>query len=57
MLPRPSVRAALFDHLEQDVQDARMGFLYFVKQNDNVGLLADFLGQLASRFAVHVAAR
>ncbi|GIW09631.1 MAG: hypothetical protein KatS3mg061_0688 [Dehalococcoidia bacterium] len=55
--PLASVRAALVQDLEQDVEDLRVGLLDLVEQDDAVGLAPHRLGELAALVVAHVAGR
>jgi len=50
-------QASVFQDLEQGIEDIRMGFFNFVKQDDRIGAAADFLRQLAAFFVTHIAWR
>jgi hypothetical protein len=55
--PWPSVRAAVVEHLQQDVEDVRVGLLDLVHQDHAVGPAAHGLGQVAALLVADVAGR
>ena len=57
-LPAEAVGQATFvEHLQQQIEDVRMGLFDLVKQDDGVGFAAHLLGQLAALFVTDVARR
>ena len=48
---------AVVKHLQEDVEDIRMGFFHFIKQHDAVGVAADRFGQLAALVVSHISGR
>jgi len=54
VLPRPSVNLAVFENLQENVEDVRVGLLDFVQKNNRVRRAANTLGQLTAFFVAHV---
>ena len=48
---------AVIKYLQQDIEDIRMGLLYFVKKNDRIRFSADSLSQLASFLVADISGR
>ena len=48
---------AVFEHLQQDVEDVRVRLLDLVEQDDRVGIALHLLGELAAFFVADVAGR
>ena len=46
--------AAVLEHLQQDVEDVRMGFLHLVEQQHGVRFTPHRLGEVAALFVAHV---
>lgn len=55
--PWPSVKPAVVEDLEQDVEDLVVGLLHLVQQDDGVGAAADRLRQLAALLVADIARR
>ena len=50
-------QAAIVQQLQQRVKDIGVGFFYFVKKNDGIGLAPHGLGKLAALVVAHIAGR
>ena len=46
---------AVIHHLQQQVEDIRVGLLDFIQQDDGVGMLGDFLGQQTALIETDIA--
>ena len=50
-------QAAVFEHLEEDVEDVGVCLLDFVEEDDGVGFAADGLGELSGLVVTHISRR
>ena len=50
-------QSTVIEHLEQDVEDVRVGFFDFIEKNDGVGMPANGLGQLSTFIIADISGR
>src|SRR5579884_1231684 len=56
-VPETVGQLAVFEYLQQNIEDVRMGLLDFIQQDDRIGRTLHALGKLAAFLVAHVSGR